>query len=79
MINYEKKYLILKNGNTNELIIREFLELDERDVYSLACEETYDGEIIKSAITRGKEALLCSWQSTNILLNCSSESLESRH
>jgi len=60
------KYLILKNGNTNELTIREFLELDERDVYSLACEETYDGEIIKSAITSGKEALISTLRTTNL-------------
>ncbi|MEA1949383.1 MAG: hypothetical protein U9N83_19045, partial [Thermodesulfobacteriota bacterium] len=62
----KQKYLILKDGNTNELTIREFVELDERDVYSLACEETYDGEIIKSAITSGKEALISTLRTTNL-------------
>ncbi len=62
----KQKYLILKNGNTNELTIREFVELDERDVYSLACGETYDGEIIKSAITSGKEALISTLRTTNL-------------
>lgn len=62
----KQKYLILKNDNTNKLIIREFLELDERNVYSLACEETYDGEIIKSAITSGKEALISTLRTTNL-------------
>jgi len=62
----KQKYLILKNDNTNKLTIREFAELDERDVYSLACEETYDGEIIKSAITSGKEALISTLRTTNL-------------
>ncbi len=62
----KQKYLILKNDNTNKLIIREFVELDERDVYSLACEETYDGEVIKSAITSGKEALISTLRTTNL-------------
>ena len=62
----KQKYLILKNDNTNKLIIKEFVELDERDVYSLACEETYDGEVIKSAITSGKEALISTLRTTNL-------------
>jgi len=62
----KQKYLILKNDNTNKLTIREFAELDERDVYSLACEETYDGKIIKSAITRGKKALISTLTTTNL-------------
>ena len=62
----KQKYLILKNDNTNKLIIKEFVELDERDVYSLACEETYDGEVIKSAIKSGKEALISTLRTTNL-------------
>jgi hypothetical protein len=62
----KQKYLILKNDNTNKLTIREFVELDERDVYSLACEETYDGKVIKSAITRGKKTLIPTLRTTNL-------------
>ncbi len=62
----KQKYLILKNDNTNKLTIREFAELDERDVYSLASEETYDGKIIKSAIKRGKKALISTLRTTNL-------------
>jgi hypothetical protein len=54
----KQKYLILKNDNANKLTIKEFAEIGERNVYSLACEEIYDGEVVKSAITRGKEALI---------------------
>ena len=62
----KQKYLILKNDNTNKLTIREFAELDERDVYSLTSEETYDGKIIKSAITRGKKVLISTLRTTNL-------------
>jgi len=62
----KQKYLILKNDNTNKLTIREFAELDERNIYSLACEETYDGDVIKSAITRGKEVLISTLRTTNL-------------
>ena len=61
----KQKYLILKNDDTNKLIIREFAEL-EHDVYSLACEETYDGDVIKSAITSGKEVLISTLRTTNL-------------
>ena len=61
----KQKYLILKNDDTNKLTIREFAEL-EPDVYSLACEETYDGKVIKSAITRGKKTLISTLRTTNL-------------
>jgi hypothetical protein len=34
----------------NELIIKEFIELDKRDVYSLSCKEIYDITAIETAI-----------------------------
>ncbi len=61
----KQKYLILKNDDTNKLTIKEFAEL-QPDVYSLACEETYDGDVIKSAITRGKKALISTLRTTNL-------------
>ena len=61
----KQKYLILKNDDTNKLTIREFAEL-EPDIYSLACEETYDDKVIKSAITRDKKALISTLRTTNL-------------
>ena len=61
----KQKYLILKNDDTNKLTIKEFAEL-QPDIYSLACEETYDGDVIKSAITSGKEALTSTLRTTNL-------------
>jgi hypothetical protein len=54
----KQKYSILKNDEKNELIIREFVELDKHDTYTLAFEETYGIEAIESAISRGRTALI---------------------
>ena len=59
------KYLILKNDDKNELIIKEFVELEKHGDYSLAYEETYDSKAIISAISKGKEALTLTLRTTN--------------
>jgi len=51
------KYFIFRNNETNELIIRESGEL-EKEMESLLCEEAYDGQVIKSAIAKGKDTLI---------------------
>ena len=48
------KYLIEKNEEKNELIIKEFAELD-KEILSYLCQETYAQEKIRSAIAKGKE------------------------
>ncbi len=52
------KYLILKNDEKNELTIQEFAELEKQGEYTLLCEETYNGGVITSAISKGKQALI---------------------
>ena len=54
----KQKYSIIKNDEKNELIIREFAELDKHHTYTLTFEETYDNEEIESAISRGRTALI---------------------
>jgi hypothetical protein len=54
----KQKYLILNNYDQKELIIREFTELDDKEVLLLLAEEKYDVKVIKSAIKKGKNTLI---------------------
>ena len=53
----KQKYLILKDNDKKELIIREFAELD-KEILSPLCEEIYDAKVIQSAIKEGQETLI---------------------
>ena len=53
----KQKYIILKDSETNKLFIKEFNEVD-KDILSLVCDCDYAGDIIKSAIANGKNALI---------------------
>jgi len=51
---------VLEKGENEQLIIQEYSATDRKDfaLFTLLCEETYDGNEIKSAISRGKRALI---------------------
>ena len=61
----KQKYLISKENDQKKLIIKEFAELD-KERFSLLCEEEYDNTIIKSAISKGKEALISELRTNNM-------------
>jgi len=61
----KQKYLISKENDQKKLIIKEFAELDKERL-SLLCEEEYDNKIIKSAISKGKEALISELRTNNM-------------
>ena len=61
----KQKYLISRDDEKNKLTIKEFAELEKQDEYTLLCEETYGGEAVESAITKGKEALISTLRTTN--------------
>jgi len=61
----KQKYHIFINYKKNELLIKEFAELEKIDVYTLLCEEIYDVENIKSAMSEGKKALITAIRSIN--------------
>ncbi|MEE8480341.1 MAG: hypothetical protein V3T59_03770 [Desulfobacterales bacterium] len=61
----KQKFLILKDEDKNELIIREFAELDKEN-FSLLCEETYDNKTIESAIKKGKRLLISTLGTKNM-------------
>jgi len=61
----KQKYLILKNDEKNELIIKEFLEIN-KEMFSLVCEETYDNNDIESAIAKGRKDLVSVLRTNNM-------------
>ena len=61
----KQQYLIAKNEAKQELIIREFAELD-KELLSLLCEETYSADAIKSAISEGEDALIAVLRTPNM-------------
>ena len=61
----KQKYLISKESDQKKLVIKEFAELD-KEMLSLLCEEEYDNTIIKSAISKGKEALISVLRTNNM-------------
>ncbi|MBC8198582.1 MAG: hypothetical protein ISS67_05390 [Desulfobacterales bacterium] len=61
----KQKYLILKNNEKNELIIREFLEIN-KEMFSLVCEETYDNNDIESAIAKDRKELVSILRTNNM-------------
>ncbi|MDI6687873.1 MAG: hypothetical protein QME06_06585 [Desulfobacterales bacterium] len=61
----KQKYLILRNDEKNELIIKEFLEIN-KEIFSLVCEETYNNNDIESAVAKGEKHLVSVLRTDNI-------------
>ncbi len=73
----KQKYLITRNTETHKLSIKEFAVLGRtykymratnlgKDNFSFLYKENYDSEIIKSAITEGKETLINTLRTQNM-------------
>jgi hypothetical protein len=61
----KQKYTIFKDKSTGNLMIQEYAELDN-ELFSLVCEETYDGEEIASAVSAGKLKLIARLRTPNL-------------
>lgn len=61
----KQKYMVLKNDEKTGLIVREYAELD-KEIFSLLCEETFQDETVKSAIEKGKNALVKTLRTQNL-------------
>ena len=61
----QQKYLIIKNPEKKELIIREFAELD-KEKFALLCEEEYDDKMIEAAIEKGVDTLISKLRTQNM-------------
>ena len=47
------------------MVIREYAELD-KEIFSLLCEETFDDEVVNSAIEKGNHALIATLRTQNL-------------
>jgi len=61
----KQKYLILKTEEKTGLVIREYAELD-KEIFSLLCEETFDDEVVNSAIEKGNNVLIATLRTQNL-------------
>ena len=61
----KQKYTIVRDDKNNQLIIREFAELDKQ-ILSLLCEETYDFKVIRAAIKKGSSNLITALRTNNL-------------
>lgn len=61
----KQKYTILKDKDNQQLVIKEFAELD-KEVMSFLCEETYEAKVIRAAIKSGKESLISILRTNNL-------------
>jgi hypothetical protein len=61
----KQKYLILNDKENKQFKIQEFAELSKESL-SLLCEETYDYQSIKSAVSTGKDALISALRTNNL-------------
>jgi hypothetical protein len=61
----KQKYSISKNDEKTGIIIKEFAELD-KEMFSLLCEEAYADEIVKTAVKKGKDAVMQTLRTQNM-------------
>jgi hypothetical protein len=60
-----QKYLIINDKENKQFKIQEFAELNKENL-SLLCEEAYDYQTIKSAVSNGKDALISALRTNNL-------------
>lgn len=61
----KQKFTLIKNDEQNNLVIKEYAELD-KDILSLLCEETYNADKVIDAISNDKEALITVLRTKNM-------------
>ena len=61
----KQKYTILKDNQTDALTIQEYAELS-KDLFSLICEESYDGKTVSSAVKQDKKVLIDTLRTPNL-------------
>lgn len=61
----KQKYVLTKSGEKETLTISEYTEL-EKNIFSLICEESHDGDAIRAAIAQGAEKLISTFRTHNM-------------
>ena len=53
----KQKYVVLLDNESEKLSIQEYAELD-KEMLSLLCEQTYDVNVLKTAMAKDRSALI---------------------
>lgn len=61
----KQKYVLTKRGEKESLTISEYAEV-EKDTFSLICEESYTGDVIRDAIAGGEDRLISTFRTHNM-------------
>ena len=61
----KQKYLIINDKENKQIKIQEYAELN-KEMLSLLCEESYDYQTVKSAISAGTETLVSALRTNNL-------------
>ena len=61
----KQKYALVRDDAANELIMREYAELD-KEILSLICEERFNADTVKAAMGKDRDALMASLRSLNM-------------
>ncbi len=61
----KQKYAIIRDDDQNNLLVREYAELD-KEMMSLLCEETYSQEQIKAAMQEGHNGVIKAIRTNNM-------------
>jgi hypothetical protein len=61
----KQKFAIIRDDTQNNLIVREYAELD-KEMMSLLCEETYPITALQSAIESGSQAVISALRTNNM-------------
>jgi hypothetical protein len=61
----KQKFSMLKTEDGDNLIIKEFSEVD-KGIFTISCEESYDSETIVQSIEKGKKDLIAALRTRNI-------------
>jgi hypothetical protein len=64
-LDMKQKYVVLLDNETEKLAIQEYAELD-KEMLSLLCEESYDAEMIRTAMNKDRSSLIQSLRTHNM-------------
>jgi hypothetical protein len=61
----KQKFSLIRDAEKDELIIKEYAELD-KEILSLLCQESYSDEMIKAAINQGLQSVVAAIRTHNM-------------
>lgn len=61
----KQQYKVIKDVTENKLVLQEYGELD-KDVMSLLCQETFEADVMRAALEKGKMAVMAALRTPNM-------------